>query len=276
MKTSINAMFKNEEKLLSQILKIWQKYPIDYFVFYNDRSTDNSVNVIKSILPEHQYTIINCEIETFNESLARQKMLDVSRELNVDIMFSLDCDELFTSNIIKNWEKFLNHYKTTNVELFWYNCVNNSLNLYRCDPLYVSNYKSFVAPLKKTNNWNITEHKHHQPRLPYIDLPKAFTNQCGVLHLQALNRRYYAIKQLWYKHFEFVTYKHSIEFINNRYDLVVNNLQFNEKKINHKLIEYIEFDISIFDTLEKEKGYLDFVKTHYNPDLVTFGQEFLN
>jgi len=182
---------------------------------------------------------------------------------------------LLSANIPKNWEKFLSYFSTSDVSLFWYNCVNNKLNQYRCDPLYKSNFKSFIAPLKYTNNWDVAEHKFHQPRVPNINLPKVYTQQCGVLHLQAINRRYYAIKQLWYKHFEFVTYKHSIEFINNRYDSVVNNLQFNEKEIDYKLIEDIEFDISVFDTLEKEKGYLDFIKTHYNSNLVTFGKEFL-
>jgi hypothetical protein len=275
MKTTLNVMFQNEEKILSQVLKYWKEYPIDHYIFYNDNSTDNSVKIINQILDKKDVTIINSQISSYNESLARQKMLDVSKQLNADLMFSLDCDELLTSNILINWEKFLKYFKTYDVELFWFNCVNNSLKYFRCDPLYKRNFKSFIAPLEKIENWNVHEHKYHQRRVPYVNLPKVQTEQCGVLHLQALNRKYYALKQLWYKHFEFKEYKHSIEFINNRYDPVVNKLQFNEKEIDQKLIEGITIDISVFEQLEIEKGYLAYIKENYTPELVTFGQEYI-
>ena len=58
---------------------------------------------------------------------------------------------------------------------------------------------------------------------------------------------FYAIKQLWYKHYEYVTYGHSVDFINNRYDVVVNNLNFEEKHMTNKLISGIEFDVSVFN-----------------------------
>ena len=36
MKTAFNTMFKNEEAILPEILKIWKTYPIDLFIFYDD------------------------------------------------------------------------------------------------------------------------------------------------------------------------------------------------------------------------------------------------
>lgn len=276
MRTAFNTMFKNESNLLSEILKIWVTYPIDLFIFYNDNSTDNSVDIIKSFLPENRYIILNDNLDKFNEGYQRQKMLDISRENNIDLVFSIDCDELLTSNIIYDWEYFIAQYKQYNLNLFWYNSVNNDLKLYRNDPQYANNFRTFVLPLKHTGNLNTNEFKYHTPRVPNVNLQPAFTKEYGVIHLQAINRRYYAIKQLWYKHHEFVEYNHDVNFINNRYDPVVNNFNFNEQIIDNKLIEGINFDISIFDDLEKEKGYLKYILDNYNEKLITFGKEYLN
>lgn len=275
MTTAFNTMFKNEERLLSEILKTWKKYPIDLFIFYDDNSTDNSIDVIKSHLDQDRFIIVNDKLPSFNESHQRQRMIDVSRDCGVDMALSIDCDELLTSNIVNNWEEFLNIYNSQDLLLYWYNSVNNTLEQYRSDPQYVSNYRSFVLPLKHTGNLNKGDWKYHTPRTPFVNLPKSYTKDYGVIHLQAINKRFYAIKQLWYKHHEFVHYNHSVEFINGRYDGVVNNLNFNEQNINPVLIEGIEFNVEIFNELEKEKGYLDFIHKHYNESLITFGKEYL-
>jgi hypothetical protein len=275
MITAFNTMFKNEERLLSEVLPIWEKYPIDLFVFYNDNSTDSSVEVIKKILPKNRYVIINHRLPKFNESYQRQAMIDVSREQDVDYIFSIDCDELLTSNIVENFEEFIKIYDQQDMMLYWYNSVNNTLNQYRNDPQYVNNYRTFVLPLKHTSSLNVNDWKYHTPRTPYVNLPKNATKDYGVLHLQALDKKFYAIKQLWYKHYELVNYNHSVDFINSRYDIVVNNLDFQEKEIDNKLIEGISINPNIFDGLEIEKGYLDFIHKNYNEKLVTFGKEFL-
>ena len=99
--------------------------------------------------------------------------------------------------------------------------------------------------------------------------------ECGVIHLQAINTRFYALKQLWYKHHELVHYGHSVDFINSRYDPVVNNLDFQPKSIDAKLIDGIDFDCSIYDEMAEAKGYLKFIHENYNEGLITFGKEFL-
>lgn len=269
-----NTMFKNEEKLLNQTLKIWKRYPIDLFIFYDDNSTDDSVKIIKDNLEEFRYIIVNDKLPKFNESYQRQKMINVSRDMEADIIFSIDCDELLTSNILTDWNKFLSTYETTDMFLYWYNSVN-SLSEYRTDPQYINNYRSFVLPVKYMGNLNTNDWKYHTPRTPHINLPKTYTKDYGVIHLQSINRKFFAIKQLWYKHHEFVYYGHSVEFINNRYDPVVNNLDFNPVKIPENLIQGIEFDIEIFNESEKEKNYLKFIRENYNPDLITFGKEYL-
>ena len=108
MKTAFNTMFKNEESILPEILKIWKTYPVDLFIFYNDNSTDNSVNIIKEYLPSEKIIIVNDKLPTFNESYQRQKMIDISLENEVDIVFAIDCDELFTTSIVNNFDEFNN------------------------------------------------------------------------------------------------------------------------------------------------------------------------
>lgn len=275
MKTAFNTMLKNEERILPSILKIWSSYPVDVFIFYDDNSTDSSVDIIKEMLPKDRYIIVNDNLPKFNESYYRQKMIDISKENKVEIVFSIDCDELLTSNISKDFNNFIKIFNEVDLNLYWYNCVNDSIKQYRSDPQYKNNFRSFVLPLNKTGNLNLNSWKYHTPRTPFVNLPKSLTKEYGVLHLQAINKKFYAIKQLWYKHFEFVNYKHTVDFINSRYDPVVNNLEFNEELINENLIEGIEFDSKIYEGLEIEKGYLDFIHKNYNENLVTFGKEYL-
>ena len=52
MRVAINTMVKNEEILLSNVLPIWKSYPVDYFIFYDDNSSDNTLSVIQNILPK--------------------------------------------------------------------------------------------------------------------------------------------------------------------------------------------------------------------------------
>ena len=274
MKTAFNTMLKNESRILPTLLNIWKEYPIDLFIFYDDNSTDNSVVIIKEILGD-RCIIVNDNLESFNESHNRQRMINVAREESVDIVLSIDCDELLTSTITSNFEDFLKIYERHDMLLFWYNSVNATIADYRMDPQYANNYRSFVLPLSKTGGLNTSQFKYHTPRTPSVSLPKIQNNDFGVIHLQALNTKYYAIKQLWYKHHEFVNYGHSVDFINGRYDPVVNGLNFNSKKIDKRLIEGIKFDVKVFDGLEVEKGYLKFIHDNYNEDLITFGKEYL-
>jgi hypothetical protein len=270
-----NTMMKNEEDLLEQVLPIWKKYPVDKFVFYDDNSTDNSVDVINKFLPKDRFVILNDKRDNFSESHNRQRMLDFSRNEKIDYVFSIDVDELLSSNIVSNFDGFLSLYKTTNVLLYWYNVVNGSLKYYRNDPMYLQNYRSFVLPMNKTRDLDLSQWKYHTPRVPTIDLPSMILKKYGIIHLQALDKEFYAIKQLWYKHHEFVHYGHSVEFINNRYDGVVHQLNFQEKETPEEIIDGIEFDSSVFKKMIEKKGYLNFIKNNYNKELITFGEDYV-
>jgi len=274
MKVALNTMVKNEAEMLKSVLPIWKNYNVDYYIFYNDNSTDDTVGVINSFLPKEKVMIINHNLPSFNEGYQRQSMLEKSRELNVDYTICLDADELLSSNIVKDFHNFLSNYDEFDMKLFWYNVVNNTLYLYRNDAMYASNYRTFVLPMKHIGDLSTNDWKYHTPRTPEVNLPKKFTKEYGVIHLQSVNKKYYAIKQLWYKHHEFVHYNHSVDFINGRYDPVVNNLNFNPHFTPDYIIDGIEIDLSFFNDLENKKGYYDFIMNNKNEDLITFGKEY--
>jgi hypothetical protein len=274
MKTHINTMVKNEGLLLDKILPIWKTYPVDFFVFYNDNSTDDTCDIIAKHLDIDKFIILNDELIDFNESHNRSRMSEYSRD-KCDYIIFIDSDELLSSNIVENYSEFIKLYDTSNLQLYWYNVID-SLDTYRFDSQYRNAFGGFITKTEHLGSMNLSQTKYHTcPRYVNNSLPTAYTNQFGIIHLQSLNRRYYALKQLWYKHFEFKTWGHSIQSLNSKYDPVVNNFEFNSQKTPLEIIKNIDFDIKIFEELSNKKGYLEYIKNNYNEDLVTFGREYL-
>ena len=270
-----NVMIKNESLLLPHVYKFWKDYPIDHWVFYNDNSTDNTAEVILDLFGTRA-TILNDRRETFSESHNRSRMLEFSREQEARFVISLDTDELLSANLAANLHKVLHHHQQYDVHYFWFNVCNNSVSNLRNDPLYKNNFRTFILPMDSTGKFDLNQYKYHTPRTPPINLPKVATNDLGFIHLQAINRRFYALKQLWYKHFEHITWNHSVEELNNKYDPVVNQLNFNEIATPSAIIEGIDFDASIYDEIEAHMGYKEYIQENLVPELVTFGEEYLN
>jgi glycosyltransferase involved in cell wall biosynthesis len=275
MNVHFNTMVKNEGLLLDRVLPIWKTYDVDQFVFYDDNSTDNTLEVIAKHLPAERYVIYNDKLPAFNEAYHRSKMLQHSRKKRADYVLSIDADELLSANLCQDLRVVLKDYDTRDIWLFWYNVVNDSLNQTRNDPAYVNNYRSFILPLKHTGNLDLSQWKYHTPRVPAVNLPKTHTKDYGILHLQAINRRFYALKQLWYKHYELVNYDHSIENINGRYDPVVNGLNFCAVQTPASIVGDLGFDSSVFDGIEEIRQHKKYVLEHLHPALITFGKEYL-
>jgi hypothetical protein len=267
-------MVKNEEILLDSILPIWKKYPIDVFVFYDDNSTDNTIDVIKKHLPNDRYVIFNDKLDSFDESYNRNKMLEYSR-VNSDYIFYIDADELLSSSIVHNFQEVIRIFDNLNLNLYWFNVVD-SLNTYRFDPQYQGAYGRFITNTKNIGKINSGAKYHTCTRFPESNLPAQFTNQLGIIHLQSLNRKYYAIKQLWYKHYENKIWNHSVESINSKYDPVINNFNFNLQETPKQINDQILFDDKIFEKMIINKGYLNFIRENYKEELVTFGKNYLD
>lgn len=272
MTVHANVMIKDEALLLPEVYKQWKDYPIDHWVFYNDNSTDNTEEVIRDLFGKSA-TILNDEREEFSESHNRSRMLEHSRE-KAQFVVSIDADELMSSNLIDNWEEVLEHHNKYDLHYFWYNVVG-SLKMRRNDPMYRQNYRTFILPMEHTGKFDMSQYKYHTPRTPRINLPVAHARDVGFIHLQAINKKFYALKQLWYKHYEYVTWNHSVQYINNRYDIVINQLNFEETTTPENIIRGIDFDSSVYDKMEEYKGYRKFIEDNLVPELVTFGKEYI-
>ncbi len=273
MKVHTNTIFKNEAVLLKEVLPIWEKYPVDKFVFYDDNSTDESVDIIKEIL-EDRCVILNNNLKDFHESHHRSTILEYSRENNATHVVSIDCDELLSTNLLQNFNEIVSTCDKYNLHLYQYNVVNG-LDFYRQDPAYENNYRNFIISLKKTHKFDTSQSKFHTPRIPKVNLVPVMLKDAGFIHLQAINRKFYALKQLWYKHYEYRNYDHTIGQINQRYDPVVNGLNFKPVTTPKNIIDGIKFDISIYDSLEEMKGYKKYILEKPVDELITFGKAYL-
>jgi len=273
MQTHFNTMVKNEEVLLDHVLPIWKEYPIDKFVFYDDNSTDGTVDIIKKHLTAERYIILNDKLENFDESHNRNRMLEYSRD-KCDFIFYIDCDELLSSSITDNFKEVLKIYEKNNLHIYWYNVVD-SLDTFRFDPQYQGAYGRFITHTKYIGKINEGAKYHTCTRQPESSLPTNYTKELGVIHLQSLNRKYYAIKQMWYKHYEFKKWGHSMDDINSKYDPVINNFNFNLQKTPNSIINKISLDVTIFDEVLQSKGYLEYIKENFNEKLFTFGHEYI-
>ena len=274
MKIHANVQVKNEEILLDEVYKIWKNYPIDKWVFYNDNSTDRTEKFIKDKFGD-KAIIINDNLPRFHESHQRSRMLEYSRDSEADFAIAIDCDELISSYMLENLDDLLESNLKYDIQYYWYNVVG-SLQKIRQDKMYKNNYRTFVMPIKKTGEFDKNLWKYHTPRTPPINLPKVYCEDAGFIHLQAANIRFYALKQLWYKHYEFHQYGHTVSEINDRYDPVVNNLNFEAIDTPEDVIEGVDFDVSIFDSICEVKGYKKYIEDNYIEDLVTFGEEYLD
>ena len=274
MKVHANVQIKDEEILLQEIAPIWKGYPIDKWVFYDDNSTDNTVEIIKDFFGE-KAVILNDKLPKFNESHHRSRMLEFSRDTDANFVIAIDADELMSANMVKNFDSVMALSEKYHVQHYWFNVVGGTLNKLRQDPLYKQNFRTFILPLKHTGKFDLSLWQYHTPRVPPVNLRRAHMNVSGFIHLQAINRKFYALKQLWYKHYEYVEYNKTIADINARYDPVVNKLNFEEIETPLDIIEGITFNSAVYDELATLKGYEDYIKENQVKELITFGEEYV-
>lgn len=275
MKVVANVVLGNEACILKQVAPIWATYPIDEWVIFDDRSTDNTLDVLKEYLSPRLTIIRNDREGPFHETYARDKMLEHSRSSGADYIIALDADELLSADMVGPLHEILKVHDTHDIHYFWYNFVG-TVKHRRNDPLYEQNWKSFIMPVKHTGSFKQYDQLNiHCARTAPISLPKAAAQGGGLLHFQSIDKEFYALKQLWYKHWEYVDLGQSVETLNQKYDPVVNGLNFHEVETPEHIIDGIDFDPSIFKELLKIKGYKEYVQQHRVDELITFGQEYL-
>jgi hypothetical protein len=261
-------MVKDEAILLDAVLPIWSQYPIKQYIFYNDDSRDETVDIIKKHLGSRA-EIINNNLQPFHESRNRHAMYLCS--LDADYILSLDADELVSANFFDRWD-ILEHAHP-NLLFKAYN-LTPIPGTYRTDPKYKNNYfRIWARP--DTIKFNLDASQYHSQRRLPSDQEGLNISEVGNLHLQSINPKFYVLKQLWYKHFEYVEYGKSIEKINKQYDGTVNKLKFNPEPLPEDIIGSLTFDPGIFDRLLTIKPYETYIRQHRNDALITFGHKFI-
>jgi hypothetical protein len=262
-------MVKNEAILLEHVLPIWSTYPVDLYIFYDDSSLDHTRDTITKHLG-HRARIITGTTETWNEAANRWAMLEESR--HADYVLSLDADELTSANFWSSIE--LISTPGTDYRCRCFNLAGDWTRVRR-DPKYLNNYLRIWARPNEVD-FDLTKANYHtQRRLPSKNLPVKNIDTMGNIHLQSLNTAYYALKQLWYKHWEYHMYKRSIEEINRSYDKTVNNLNFVPGKLDKVIRGDLYIDPKVFDGLAVAKGYKQYVLDNLVEELVTFGHKYL-
>jgi hypothetical protein len=274
LKVLANIQVKNEALLLEQILLEWDDYPIDHFVFYDDQSTDHTRDVIRDGLDVERYTILSYDRE-FHEARNRSAMLEYSRDLAADVVISIDADELLTDSLLEDFDEVMKMASRNKLLTYQWNLAGD-MNHFRTDPAYRSNYRDFIFPMKHTGKFDLSLGQYHTPRTPPINLaPHTMSERYGFVHLQSVNVRFYALKQLWYKTFEYVEYGKSVDEINAAYDPVVNGLDLCPADLPSGVLYWPDFDASVFDAIAEERGYVDYILKNSVPELITFGEEYL-
>jgi glycosyltransferase involved in cell wall biosynthesis len=274
-KVQANVVFNNEAVILKHLIPIWNTYEIDEWVFYDDSSTDESVEVVNQL--DAKVTILNDNLEgLFKETYCRDRMLEYSRDSGAEFVIAIDADEFLSVDFAEQLRPTLEQTFTKyEVLSYWYNFVND-INHIRQDPMYVENYKSFIMHVPSTGSFKQYQNMdRHCARTAPSKLPQAMSKEIGLMHLQAMNLEFYALKQLWYKHLEYKDLNQPAHHINNRYDPVVNNLDLKPTKIADELIKGISIDATIFDELLLIKDYKGYILKNLRPELVTFGQKYL-
>ena len=268
----LHCMVKNEAILLEHVLPIWKTYPIRNYIFYNDSSTDNTEGIIYAVLGSRA-RVITSDRKEFNEAANRQDMLNQS--MDADYVLSIDSDELLTANFWDHRDLVFNQKNDVEYRVYCYNLAGSWTHR-RTDPAYKSNYLCMTARPKDVA-LNLDRAQYHtQRRLPSRASRIKNIDVIGNIHLQSLNLGFYALKQLWYKHWEYHNYHKSVDKINAQYDRVVHRLKWPCKPLAIELIEDLYVDPTVFDRLAEAKGYKQYILNNLVPKLVTFGHKYLD
>ena len=276
MKIHVNCQVKEEAILLEHVLPFWDEYDVDKFVFLDDSSRDNTVEVIMDHFGD-EAVVIPSRVIDFHEAENRDAMLEYSRANGADLVISLDADELLSNAFLNNWDYIMQRALDERLFIYQYNVVD-TLRMFRTDPQYVNNFRDFLFPLKHCGPYDMSLSQYHSPRTPPINLPAGQLDPSvgGFIHLQSINRRFYALKQLWYNTFEYTEYGKTIEEINAAYDPVVNGMEFEELEIPTRHIgKDWYFDPAVFDDVETYRCYANYIRYNAPDGLLTFGQEYL-
>jgi hypothetical protein len=251
---------RDELVLIKELLPIWQEYA-DGFVFFLDRTTDDSFKYLTSDKIKKKYNILEV-IESNevikNETDSRQISFDVAKKYS-DKILCLDADEYLDGNLKKETlEKLLDENKDANFWLEWIQYTSD--DKIRIDGKWKDSFVDRIGNYTNPKNLHFEKKIMHSSHLP-ICSKRIFIskNDLFVAHLQWLNKYYVAIKQYFWKVLENVNRIQFNEYVceSAEYDRSVNDFLWTEVPAPLPL----KIDKNIFKHIKNSNNYrLKFIK----------------
>jgi hypothetical protein len=272
------SLVRNELQLIKEMLPLWKRY-CDGFVFMLDRNTDETEQYLQSV--KHEYNILEVlnsnvsETGLSIETNMRQRLFDAGRKYSNKII-CLDADEYLDGVLTKlELEELLDSNVDTVFHLQWVQYT--SVNTIRVDGPWRENYKDRIGSY--VNDCQFAYAQNHSTHLPYPQKQSVISpDKLFVAHLQWLNKTYVAIKQYFWKVFDYVNnLQYNVPVVgSSAYDASINNFEW-EEEYTFTLLKVSPW---LFDELAVHNNYrLSIIKKHtkqYNiPDLGSWGYDFL-
>ena len=255
---------KNEAFLIKKMFPLWAKYA-DGFVFYDDGSTDDTVEFLKA--NKNKYNILeiiegnkteNYIKELKMETDERQPLYNAAYKYSNKII-CCDSDEYLDGSFTKqDLEKLLESNPDTVFNLQWVQYT--SQNNVRVDGPWGNNFKVRAGSYTSQGDFGIAQ--MHSLHLPPASKSKAINpSQLFIAHLQWLSKRWVGVKQYFWKINDYVNREiHGAEVIEaSAYDVSVNNFkwQYSQYPIELKV------DEKIYDSQDMKANYkLDYIKKY--------------
>ena len=251
------SLVRNEFPLIKELLPIWTKYA-DGFVFCLDSNTDETKEYLISV--KDKYNILSI-IENKNsdqlkvETDIRQKLFNEGLKYSNKII-CLDGDEYLDGSLSKqDLENILNESEDSTMYLQWKQYT--SINTIRVDGPWKNNFKDRIGIYRKQYNFEYAQsHSHH---LPQINIKTLNPDHLYIVHLAWVDKLYAAIKQYYWKVFDYVNNKvHNVKTVGSEaYDQSVNDFNW-EEEYTYNILKINPF---IFENTSINKNYrLSYIK----------------
>ena len=272
-------MVRDEVSLIKELLPIWNQYA-DGFVFLLDRCTDNTLDYLNQV--KREYNILEIiEHTPTNEHLIvetdlRQLLFDTAKKYSNKII-CLDADEYLDGIMSKKeLNELLNDNDDTLFHLDWLQYT--SINTIRVDGPWKTNIKDRIG--NYINNFKFEKKWNHSTHLPIPTNQKVIdSNKLHIVHLQWLNKRYSAIKQYYWKVYDYVNNAvHKVSTVgNNAYDDSVNNFDWQEEYT----YDLLKISPHLFENLSVNDNYrIRYIREQTDkfniPNLGDWGYDILN
>lgn len=208
---------KNEDWILERFLKCTSTWA-DHIILFDQNSTDNSPE-IASKFPKVHYHINPAQ--EFNDHNHWSGLMEEARKLPGvrKVIFSLDCDEFFSSNSFETpeWKTFLNS-EPGSLMVVDRVLVSHDVTMYRYE---MDTLLGFVDDGVSTIGMLGEKKKVHNIRLPFpLNCPGIFKmNQIKLLHYSLSDIGRLRSKNRWYQCFEKNVGEKSTSTILNQYHM---------------------------------------------------------